>query len=699
MKTLSRCTLSPKVLSKQSKSPSQRCLSVHRFPFVPSLLSSSGLLCWVLVLSVVVQCQGQDVAEHRNTETDTVDRYLSTFGYYPEDHGVSQDDALSRSGAEGGTTSEHTEVDRQGAIKRLQSFFHLPASGQLDAGTKRILRSARCGRKDIESDDPITGGALSRALQIGGRRRVKRYNVNRYGDGSLANWNVSQLTWRISRPSRQLSESQQREIIRTSLAMWGEYVPIRFVEDRSQDTPDIDIHFARGEHGPKPDPVFDGKPEQTLNILAHAWGPGYNIKGLAGDVHFDDDDDWKDYNSLLGVAVHELGHSMGLGHSEDESAIMYPVYRDVVQLGQDDIDGITLMYGSATGARPRPRTQAPIVWTYKPEQRYSPERPDIRFRTERPDIRFRTERPDIRFRTERPDPRYNTERPDPRYRTERPDTRYRTERPDPRYRTERPDPRYRTERQDQRTRAPYYTLQPEWIHPPTTQPPVDVCADVNVDAVFEDPTAVIGRKYIAVSDEEVHTLTQHGDKVNTKRLQDVYPGVPKNPDVGFSIYKKRTVYFIKDNVMWAYKDGQLEEGYPRSLRSLQFPEPPKYTVTLKQRDGSERLLLFGARYWWILDVDRQHAVQSQHISTFSGQLPQGVRFAARWIDNNLYAVTQDSYVIMDLESRRITHEGPIAGKPDWLKALCGHSSRVTVSVTSLLVVALLSHIVKSFVHW
>ncbi|BFZ19011.1 hypothetical protein BsWGS_22050 [Bradybaena similaris] len=618
MKTLSRCTLSPKVLSKQSKSPSQRCLSVHRFPFVPSLLSSSGLLCWVLVLSVVVQCQGQDVAEHRNTETDTVDRYLSTFGYYPEDHGVSQDDALSRSGAEGGTTSEHTEVDRQGAIKRLQSFFHLPASGQLDAGTKRILRSARCGRKDIESDDPITGGALSRALQIGGRRRVKRYNVNRYGDGSLANWNVSQLTWRISRPSRQLSESQQREIIRTSLAMWGEYVPIRFVEDRSQDTPDIDIHFARGEHGPKPDPVFDGKPEQTLNILAHAWGPGYNIKGLAGDVHFDDDDDWKDYNSLLGVAVHELGHSMGLGHSEDESAIMYPVYRDVVQLGQDDIDGITLMYGSATGARPRPRTQAPIVWTYKPEQR---------------------------------------------------------------------------------TRAPYYTLQPEWIHPPTTQPPVDVCADVNVDAVFEDPTAVIGRKYIAVSDEEVHTLTQHGDKVNTKRLQDVYPGVPKNPDVGFSIYKKRTVYFIKDNVMWAYKDGQLEEGYPRSLRSLQFPEPPKYTVTLKQRDGSERLLLFGARYWWILDVDRQHAVQSQHISTFSGQLPQGVRFAARWIDNNLYAVTQDSYVIMDLESRRITHEGPIAGKPDWLKALCGHSSRVTVSVTSLLVVALLSHIVKSFVHW
>lgn len=78
VKTLSRCTLSPIFLSKKSKVSSQRCLSALRLPLVPSLLFSSGLLCWLLVFSVVAQCQGQDVAEHRNTETDTVDVSMQT---------------------------------------------------------------------------------------------------------------------------------------------------------------------------------------------------------------------------------------------------------------------------------------------------------------------------------------------------------------------------------------------------------------------------------------------------------------------------------------------------------------------------------------------------------------------------------------------------------------------------------------------
>ncbi|CAG5126397.1 unnamed protein product [Candidula unifasciata] len=589
-KMLSKHTSSSEFLCNDSQGSIRQSASALRCSLVPSSLWYRWLLCWVLMFSVVVRCQGQDVAEHGSTDTETVDKYLSTFGYYSQNPGETQNQAISRSASESEVTSAHSEVERSRAIRRLQSFFHLPVNGQLDVDTKKIMGSARCGRKDIEAGDEPTGGRVVKVLQPGSRRRVKRYTVNRYPDGTLANWNVSQLTWRISRPSRQLSEAQQREIVRTSLAMWAEYMPIKFMEERGQETPDIDIQFARGEHGPKPDPIFDGNPKQSLNILAHAWGPGYNIKGLAGDVHFDEDDDWKDYNTLLGVAVHELGHSMGLGHSEDESAIMYPVYRSVVALAQDDIDGITLMYGSGAGTRPRPRTQAPPVWTYKP------------------------------------DPRYITERPDPRHRTERPDP----------------------------------------------------------------------RKYIAVSDENVHTLTQHGVLEKSELLQDVYPEVPINPDVGFSIYTKRTVYFIKDNRMWAYKEGQLVNEYPKSLSSLRFPEPPKFTVTLNQRDGSYRLYLFGTRYFWMFDVDRLFIVQPQPISSFSGDLPPGVRFAARWLDNHLYAVTKNSYVIMDMETRRITHESPISGKPEWLQALCGRSNRISTHVTSLLAAVMLASVITSY---
>lgn len=45
------------------------------------------------------------------------------------------------------------------------------------------------------------------------------------------------------------------------------------------------------------------------------------------------------------VIAHEIGHAIGLGHSEDKAALMY--YRTVdlrSKLGQDDIDGVSYLY-------------------------------------------------------------------------------------------------------------------------------------------------------------------------------------------------------------------------------------------------------------------------------------------------------------------------------------------------------------------
>lgn len=54
--------------------------------------------------------------------------------------------------------------------------------------------------------------------------------------------------------------------------------------------------------------------------------------------------------NLFLVAAHELGHSLGLFHSDKKEALMYPVYRlstspAQFQLSQDDIDGIQSLYG------------------------------------------------------------------------------------------------------------------------------------------------------------------------------------------------------------------------------------------------------------------------------------------------------------------------------------------------------------------
>ena len=79
---------------------------------------------------------------------------------------------------------------------------------------------------------------------------------------------------------------------------------------------------------------------------------------LSGDLHFDDQEVWTLGTGDVGVnltqaAAHEIGHSLGLDHSSDSSALMAPVYRGYKQefdLQPDDIEKIQALYGKSTTA-------------------------------------------------------------------------------------------------------------------------------------------------------------------------------------------------------------------------------------------------------------------------------------------------------------------------------------------------------------
>ncbi|MEF8721321.1 matrixin family metalloprotease [Candidatus Accumulibacter phosphatis] len=97
--------------------------------------------------------------------------------------------------------------------------------------------------------------------------------------------------------------------------------------------------------------TFDG----PFGTLAHGYFPPVNGAGAAGDIHFDTGDQWKlgfggdpSAFDIFTVAAHEIGHALGLGHTDVPDSLMNPFYGEAFSGPQaDDIAGMQYLYGPA----------------------------------------------------------------------------------------------------------------------------------------------------------------------------------------------------------------------------------------------------------------------------------------------------------------------------------------------------------------
>ena len=139
-----------------------------------------------------------------------------------------------------------------------------------------------------------------------------------------------------------LPAKEARAEIERALAAWSQVVKVDFAPGGTgRATNSIHILFATGAHS---DPYpFDG----PGRVLAHTFYPAPpNPEPLAGDLHLDQTESWKIGNDidLYSVVLHELGHALGLGHSDKPGAVMYPYYRRATALTGEDISAIRELY-------------------------------------------------------------------------------------------------------------------------------------------------------------------------------------------------------------------------------------------------------------------------------------------------------------------------------------------------------------------
>ncbi|CAH1135832.1 unnamed protein product [Ceutorhynchus assimilis] len=462
--------------------------------------------CFVIVLlllfMVIGRFRGCDCSRNdsRILKREALDghlqEYLMNFGY------------MKRSSD--GAFAMRTEESIRQSISEMQAFAGIPVTGKLDEKTVKLMKTPRCGLPDKEIG--LTSG------------RRKRYTIHGL------KWPYTDLTWSLrTKQFQDLDPYEVRYVISKALAVWSKHSKLSFTEVDS-DKADVLIYFYR----------------------------------KSVDVHFDADESWttsgdsQQGTNLFNVAAHEIGHSLGLSHSNVEGALMYPWYSEMkdgfdYELPDDDKLAIQYLYGS------RDLKQWGRIPQYHPQQ---PQRPSTTSTTTT--TTTTTTRPPVRAYPRYPyDPRY----PNGRYPYNKPETPYnKPMNPEKK-------PHYH---------KPKHEHNPHHKHPFTGRHYPSTSSTPRPET---KPTKLIPRKH----------HTPHKE----------YPSEEVPPDTCDTTYDavaviRRELFIFKDKWFWRIGDnGVVTSGYPAEITRLfrGFPRSLSHVDAVLERSDGNIMFFVDDRYY------------------------------------------------------------------------------------------------------
>jgi predicted Zn-dependent protease len=211
------------------------------------------------------------------------------------------------------------------ALKTYQGFYRLATTGIVDEATLAMLRLPRCG----VPDNPY------RAL----------YKLSE----PMQKWKRNRITWARKNNYSEMSAAQTRSAVAEAFSWWCKATPLQFTEMLDNVLEDISIAFGQI-------PLPYGNSPTVIGLAATASVPSGVMEDLFRTITHSAitmkdplaSGTWsleQSPNLVRGIA-HEIGHALGLDHSDVPSAVMWPAIAGNSQfLDGDDIDAITTLYG------------------------------------------------------------------------------------------------------------------------------------------------------------------------------------------------------------------------------------------------------------------------------------------------------------------------------------------------------------------
>lgn len=241
---------------------------------------------------------------------DLVQDYLRRFGYLTE-----------KPEAEEAAVAGTLDVDTSTALAEYQAFHGLPATGIFDAATREMMTRSRC----LLPDPQLVGPTFS----------------------TTCAWNRTAFTYAFDAGTNDIAGDDERQAVRNAFITWSAAAPVAFREVATNQSPDVLIRWGN---------AACGDANMAGGVLAHAdYPPGCGFYGnaLPRPLHFDD----QEHAWVIGpvassydvetVALHEIGHILGLQHSSVSGAVMFPsisASTTIRALTNDDIEGIRKLY-------------------------------------------------------------------------------------------------------------------------------------------------------------------------------------------------------------------------------------------------------------------------------------------------------------------------------------------------------------------